>query len=300
MRPTITFILTIFALTSYSQPRLVKKQTEISVWTYVNDKGKKKTQTQRENFIVYDQQGNEIEFGNFGESFGAQVIGKDSSVSWYCGKDYSKINTVDFTSYDKEGKKIKIEKWFFNDNIKSGISDYTIFKYNNLGLLLKEITFSEKDIILKTTTYAYDLNSNNIGIVDSTFNSFLNSDRISIHKTINQFDTLKRIILTTEFLDGQLLLRKKFLYRDDMGLTTELRYDNASDTSLFSFTETKVDNIKPFPYPKKKLEKYWKVINSTTESREIYIYNKKCLLDKIEIYSGIKLTGYTKFDYEFH
>jgi len=287
-------------LTSYSQQRLVKKRTETSIWTYTNDKGKKKTQTQLEAFIVYDRQGKEIEYGNFGESFGTQVIGKDSSVTWYCGKDYSKINAVDFTNYDNEGRKIKEETWYYKDNMKSRTSGYTIFKYNDLGLLFKEITFSEKDSTRKTRTYIYDLNSNNIEMVDSSFNSFLNDSKISVHKSINQFDTLRRIILTTELSDEKLLLRKRFLYRDGADVITELRYDNASDTSLWSITETKIGFIKQFPYPKKKLEKYWKVINSSTETREIYIYNKDCLLDKIENYSGVKLTGYTKFNYEYY
>ena len=300
VRPTITFILTIFALTSYSQQRLVKKRAETSVWTYVNEKGTKETQTQLESFIIYDKQGKEIEYGIYGESFGTQVKGKDSSITWYCGKDYSKINAVDFTSYDKNDRKIKEETWYYKDNKKSWSSGYTTFTYNDLGLILKETKFSEKDTIQKTITYSYDLNSNNIEVIDSTFNSFLNAGGTSIHKSINRFDTLKRITLTTEFTDDELLLRRRFLYHDGTNVITELRYENASDTSLWSITETITGYIKQFPCPNKKLERYSKVINSSSETREIYFYNNDCLLDKIEYYSGVKLTGYTKFDYEYY
>ncbi|NVN95125.1 MAG: hypothetical protein HXX18_07580 [Bacteroidetes bacterium] len=301
MRLSITIILIFFVLITYSQQRLVKKRIETSIWTYTNDKGKEKTQTQLESFVVYDKQGKEIEYGDFGESFGKQVIGKDSSVSWFCGKDYSKINAVDFTTYDKDGRKLKEETWFYKDNKKNWTSGYTIFKYSTFGLLIKEIRFTEKDSIEKTVTYIYDNNnSNNIEIIDSTFNSYYSTNKISIHKSINQFDTLNRIVSTTEFSNAKLLLIRKFLYREGTDITTELRYNNANDTSLWSITETKIGYIKQFPYPKKKLEIFCKVINSSTEKREIYIYNKEFLLDKIEYYAGVMLTGYSKFNYEYY
>lgn len=296
MRFVLTSILTFFVLTNYAQQELVKKRTATDLLFYTTDKGKAKTQKQIDYYILYDKQGREIEYVSFGEYRERQVIGKDNSISWYCSQDYSKINSVDFSTYDTMGRKVKEETWFYKDNKKNWTSGYTIFKYNGSGLLLKEIRYSAKDTVEKTITYIYNINSDNTEIIDSSFTS----GKISVYKTENLFDTLKRITLTTEYSNGKLLLRRKFLYRDGTDNITELRYDNASDTSLWSITETKIGYIRQFPYPKKKLEKFWKVINSTAETREVYLYNKNCLPDKIEIYSGITLTGYTKFDYEYY
>ncbi|PCH91366.1 MAG: hypothetical protein COB85_09160, partial [Bacteroidetes bacterium] len=222
------------------------------------------------------------------------------SITNYCSWDYSKISSVNFTTYQENGKKSKEETWFYKDNKKSWTSGYAIFIYNESGLLVKKNNYSSKDTVEKTVTYIYDNSSNNIEIIDSSFNSLFTASKISTHKAVNQFDTLKRIIMTTEYSNGELLLRRKFLFNDIMDKTTELRYDNASDTSLWSITETITGNIKQFPYPQKILERFWKVINSTSDTREIYLYNKDCFLSKIEFYSGVTLSGYTKFDYEYY
>ncbi len=70
MKLTITFILSLFLLSSHSQKRIVKKRTETSLFlvprlfmmvTIYQV-------TKISNYIKYDQNGNEIENGTYGES----------------------------------------------------------------------------------------------------------------------------------------------------------------------------------------------------------------------------------------
>lgn len=297
MKTLLTTLFSIISILAFSQQRQIKKQIERIV--YIDKKTPKKLNNVVLNVTLFNQKGQETEYITYGQSYGKSVINKDSSITRYCGKDYQKIDAVDYIIYDEKGREVKAETWFFEDNKKSWTAGYTTTIYNDTGNKLQEIGYNRTGTIRRTRTFLYDSKLNNIEIIDSNLNSS-DEKNISIDRTLNQFDTLNRVILTSEFKEGKLLLRKKFLYNSTYGLKTELRYDNNSDTSLWSITETIVDYIDQFPYPKKTKEHYWKVINSKTESREKYIYNKDCLLDRIEFYSGTNLTSYYKYEYEFY
>jgi len=297
MKILTTILLSTISHIAFSQQRYVKKEIERLV--YIDKKIEKRFNNIVQNVTIFNPNGQETEYITYGQSFGKSVVNKDSSITRYCGKDYKKIDAIDFMTYDEKNRKIKEETWFYVDNQKSWTTGYAILTYNDSNLESKEISYSKTGNIRSIRTFLYDLNQNNIEVVDTIFISS-DSNKISINRTVNQFDTLNRVSSTIEFIDGKILLKKKFLYNSAYGLKTELRYDNDSDTSLWSITETIVDYIDQFPYPKKTKENYWKVINSKTESREKYIYNKDCLLDRIEFYSGCELTSYLKYEYEFY
>jgi hypothetical protein len=297
MKILTTILLSTISHIAFSQQRYVKKEIERLV--YIDKKIEKRFNNIVQNVTIFNPNGQETEYITYGQSFGKSVVNKDSSITRYCGKDYKKIDAIDFMTYDEKNRKIKEETWFYVDNQKSLTTGYAILTYNDSNLESKEISYSKTGNIRSIRTFLYDLNQNNIEVVDTIFISS-DSNKISINRKVNQFDTLNRVSSTIEFIDGKILLKKKFLYNSAYGLKTELRYDNDSDTSLWSITETIVDYIDQFPYPKKTKENYWKVINSKTESREKYIYNKDCLLDRIEFYSGCELTSYLKYEYEFY
>ena len=304
----IKYILTLMLLFSVSASycqRQVKKRTEINVSYPTKHSFSKKKYTRKENYVVYDRQGREMEFAMFGESFHTSVVNKDSTITMYCGEDESKIGSLDISVYDTNGRKIKEENWFCKNNKKDVYSGYKLYQYNEQNLLYKERRYSLLDSSRATleniVTYVYDKNKNNTEEIDSDYSSFYApKNQAHIHKTINQYDDLKNLDYSAEYSDGKLLLRKKYLYRDYGPTVTELRYDNESDASLWSITETTYGDLDQDPYPRKKLEEFWKVINSSSEYRKIYIYNKDCLLIKIEESNGITLGGCTKFEYEYY
>lgn len=249
-----------------------------------------------DNYAIYDRQGREIEYATYGEvseKYGKTEDGQAViSDSW----DNFKIFTSDFTTYNYNGRRSKMETWLYHDNVKSEFWNYRVYQYNDDGSLVKETQFTAKNVKEKTVTYTYDKQLNNIEIVDSTFNGYLTAKQ-SVSRTENKFDTLNRIVLTTMFSDGKFLLNKKFLY--DNGTTTELRYDNKNAITPWLATVTKTGEIAQYPHPVKTLEVSSKITGSA-ETIEIYLYNADGLLEKIETYSKGELTQTTSFKYKFY
>lgn len=301
MKLTITFILSLFLLSSHSQKRIVKKRTEtvVSSTPFIYD-GYNLSRTKISNYIKYDHNGNEIENGTYGESKTKVHTFENGRSMMTCSRDYSKINFVIFSTFDNNGKKIKDETWYYKNNLKNQLESYTIYKYNDFGFLLKEIHYSDLDTISYTVTYDYDRNQNNILIVDSFFNSRINSDSISISKTIRKFDSQKRVTVNLKYFGDKLWSRRKYIYQEKLGITTELSFDNLNDTSLIFVTDTKFGHIEECPYSKEKLAESYRSSKSKSRRGKIYYYNNDCLLVKIEEYNDDELIEYSVFDYEFY
>jgi len=303
MRQILSLLLIFLNLICFSQ---IKREISKEFWFIENNCGRKIKKSQLYYFSVFDKKGNEIESGMYGENHGWTVVDTlkngEIAVTHYDSWDYSKISSVNFNTYDEKGKIIKEETWFFKNNKKNWFAGYKIFIYNANGFIEREISFSDKDVVGNVKKYFYDNIDNNIEIIDSTFISSVNeTTKISVHRTINDFDSLNRQILSVEYSNDNFLFKKFFLYRNGTDIITELRYNNKSDSCLWSISETKYGYSKSYCQGgKKKLEKFQKIINSSSEERDIYIYNKKCELKKIEHYSGIELVGYTKFKYEYY
>jgi len=303
MRQILSILLIFLNLNCFSQ---VKREISTEFWFVENNFGIKIRKSQLYYFSVFDKKGNEIESGMYGENHGWTVIDTlkngEIAVSHYDSWDYSKISSVNFNTYNEKDKIIKEETWFFKNNKKNWFAGYKIFSYSTKGLIEKEIEYSDKDVLENTRIYVYDKFDNNIEIIDSAFIPSGNkTPNISVHRVVNEFDSLNRQTLSVEYSNNKFLLKKLFLYSNDNDIITELRYNNETNSCLWSISETKNGNPRYYCFGgKKKLEKFKKIINSSIEERDLYIYNKKCELMKIEHYSGIELVGYTKFKYEYY
>jgi hypothetical protein len=109
-----------------------------------------------------------------------------------------------------------------------------------------------------------------------------------------RYDTSGREIEKIHYYNGKFLYRQEFLYSDFGTMKTELRYSDKPD-SLWSITEWRYDIL-----TNQLTRKYWNVINSTTERREEYIYDRKKLLKRIERYNADEKTGFTKYKYQLY
>ena len=76
-------------------------------------------------------------------------------------------------------------------------------------------------------------------------------------------------------------------------MVIEIRYDNKPD-SLFCITEWQ------YNYDKQLTRKFRKIIGSKTETKDVYIYDKRKLIVKILHYDGEQIGGYTKFKYKLY
>jgi len=254
--------------------------------------------TRTDNYVVYDKQGREIEYATYGEVSESYGTTEDGNAiigdQWH----YSNILMSDFTTYDSNGRIKRVDTWRYHENRKVELWDYAIFKYNDHGLPVKQTTFTGKDSLKETETTVYDKNFNIIQVVDSSYNKYPGV-KLSILRTENQFDSQNRLILTTEFSEGQFLLRKKYLYADNN--VVELRYDKDGDSSLWCETETTYVASKQNLNSNSPSEVCWQVAElDGTETDEVYFRNADGLLMKTETYSRGELTGITKFNYKFY
>ena len=271
----------------YSYKR--NKNYEISKWR----KSKKKIAYDR-----YDQKGNIIEEGTFGERWDSTIItvNADSSVSIarLHGRNYKKLNTIHYYTYDSIGKKLKEEFWRFKDNIKDYLVYKTIFEYDARGRLAKETEFDNDNEISRLQDYSKE-KINQESVKDSIYN--FTFDGITTAKNKKQdiviTDSLGRPIEKIYYRNDKFSHRQEFRY-DELGLiVTEIRYNYKPD-SLWCITEWK------YNFNKQLIRKFSKIIGDTTDTRDIYIYNRKKLLIKILHYSQEKLEGYTRYKYKLY
>src|SRR5690606_5489427 len=108
----------------YTYKSKLFKDWETSKWR------KFKTKTE---YVKYDRNGNEIEIGEYGESW-CKVVSKelpDSSVQIisYSGTYPKKINTVTYKTYNDRNQVLTEEFWRFKDNKKDYLINKTVFSY---------------------------------------------------------------------------------------------------------------------------------------------------------------------------
>lgn len=304
---TLKFIITIgllFGLTScsyYFYPPKVDTRSEIQ-YSYKRDKNFKTSKwrktSQKTGYVRYDRKRNIIEEGNFGERkcIYNETKTADSSIIISIGHSYNykNLNTVHYFLYDSVGKKYQDELWQFKDNKKDYLIYKTLFEYDTSGKLIKEIEYDKYNKISRLQDYSKD-NSNQTISKDSVFNfSYMDITRVEGKRQDTTItDSLGRPIEKIHYYKDEFLYRQEFRYDRWGEIVTEIRYKNKPD-SLWCITEWQ------YNYDKQPIRKFWKVIGSKTETKDVYIYNRKKLLVKILHYSGETLEGYTKYKYKLY
>ena len=270
----------------YSYKPKLFKEWERSKWR------KHKTKTA---YVKYDRKGNEIEIGEYGElwHFREVTTNSDSSISIVSGHGVypKRLNTVTFKTYNDSNQIIAEEVWRFKDNKKSYLVYKTVFTYTDKQLT-KETDFDADGQIIREKNYDLISHVQSENSKKTIYKPFVRVDGNSID-TI-RYDTSGQVIEKIHYYNGKFLYRQEFLYSDYGNIKTELRYDDQPD-SLWSITKWTYDSI-----TKQLSRRYWNVINSTTEKREEFIYNRKKLLKRIERYNDREKTGYTKYRYKLY
>ena len=271
-------------------------RTEYSVeYITKNYKPTKKTRTEKANYEKYDSKGNVIEDGEYGEikHFSSVTKNSDSTttITTGHGRNYDNINTVKFNKYDTENCLIEDELWQYYNNSKSYLIYRTQYDYNSKNQLVKETEFDKDNKISRTRTY--HISGNRIASIDTVYNfTYEGITRVDGEsRDTTYLDTLNRPKEIIHFFKGKFLYREVYLYDKYGNSKTELRYDNKPE-SLWCITEYRYDI-----FDNKITRRFWKVIGSSTEIKQIYEYDKKRRLVKILNYSVDELTGYTKFEY---
>jgi hypothetical protein len=296
MDTVFKFIATIFIAAFPALTFSQTTRTEFSV-TYItkNYKPTRKTRTEKTNYEKYDPKGNVIEEGEFGEitHFRSAKQSNDSTITITSGhgRNFGNLNTVKFNKYDDENRLIEDELWQYSNNHKSYLIYKTKYDYNSKGQLIKEIEFDKEGKISRTKNYHFS--ANRITSIDTVYN-FTREGIVRVdgeRRDTTYLDTLNRPIEIIHFFKGKFLYRQKYLYDKYGNSETVLRYDDKPD-SLWCITESRYD------YNSKIVRRLWKVIGSSTETKQVYIYDKRKRLTKILNYSVEVLTGYTKFEYQ--
>jgi len=308
MNKTIIYIFTIILFTScsyyvyppkihtkyvykYSFKDKINKDWEKSKW--------RKTKILSE-YIKYDRKGNEIEVGEYGELWHLREVteNNDSIVSFVSGHGRypKKLNTVSYKTFNDSNLVIQENVWRFKNNKKNYLVYKTLFEYSN-NQLRKELEFDNNDSLIRTKNYDLEKNIESELRNKTIYEPFVRIKGNSIDSIT--IDSLNREIEKIHYYKGKFLRRTVTIYNDDHNIVTKYLYDDDPD-KLWSYTETKYDYLTKQP-----LRKFWKVLNSTTETKDIYIYNRKKLLVKILHYNVAQngrdeLEYYTKYKYKLY
>jgi hypothetical protein len=246
----------------------------------------------------YDKKGNVIEEGEYGEIWHYKNVSQDADSSINItsghGRDYRKLNTVHYYYYDSLSRKISDELWQFSNNRKRRLIYRTRFEYNLNGKLIKEKEADEHYKISRVKDYFQSADNKTVSN-DSVFHYLYEGITRVDGKSQDTIttDSLGRPVEIIHYYNNKFLYRKEYRYDRWGDVVTELTYDDKPD-SLWSITEWQYD------YSKRPIRKLWKVVGTTTETRDIYIYNRRKLLSKILHYDREKLVGYTKYKYKLY
>ena len=266
------------------------KNYEISKWRKAKDKT---------GYIKYDKNGNEIEIAEYGEiwHFREVTTNPDSTIMVTSGhgRHMKKLNTVTFKTYNEGNQIISEECWRFKDNKKNYLLYKTEFRYLN-GEIIGEVEYDSDGNISREMYFNEDktvqVNNKNRPFYEPIVRVEGNS------KYELKYDSLGREIEEFHYSNGEFLRRTVTVYQDDL-ITTYL-YDDAPD-KLWCYTEEKYNYLTD-----KIIRRYWKVIDSSVEEKEIFEYNKKGLLRKVSTYrvdlrtGKDKLEKYTKYRYDYY
>lgn len=270
----------------YTYKSKLFKDWETSKW--------RKYKTKAE-YVKYDRSGNEIEVGKYGESW-CKVVSKELpdgslQVTSYSGVYPKKLSTVTYKTYNDSNQVLTKEVWSFNDNKIDSLVYKTVFNYTD-NKLTKETEFDADGRVISEKSYGSISNVQNENGTKIIYEPSVSVDGNSVDST--RYDTMGRVVDKIHYYNGKFLYRQEFRYSDYGTIKTELRYDDEPD-SLWSITEWRYDII-----TKQLSRKYWNVINSTTETREEFVYNRKKLLKRIDRYNAEEKTGYTKYKYKLY
>lgn len=295
----LSFLLGFSSCSNYIYPPKIEKKTE-KEYVYKLNKDYERSKWQRRSIKTgyerYDKKGNVIERGEYGEIKDFTNITKnaDSSISIIHGhsRNYKNLNTVYYSQFDNSNKKIADELWQFKDNKKNYLIYKTFFEYDTNGKLLKELEFDRDNKISRIEDYSLS-DENRMISKDSVFNfSYEGITRVEgkSQDTIIT-DSLGRTLEKIHYYKDKFLYRQEFRYDRWENIVTELRYDTKPD-SLSCITEWQ------YNFDKQLIRKFWKIIGSNTETKDIYIYNRDELLKKVLHYDGEELKSYTKYKYK--
>ena len=297
----IGLLLGLSSCSNYVFPPKVDTRTEIQYSYKTNkdyERSKWRKNNQKTGYVRYDKKGNVLEEGEFGEiwHFRSVTTNADSSISVTSGhgRNYKNLNTVHYYVYDSTSKKTQDELWQFKDNRKDYLIYKTLFEYDAKGKLIKETELDKDNKISRFQDYSKEEINQTIS-KDSVLNfSYEGITRVEGKRQDTTItDSLGRPIEKIHYYKDKFLYRQEFRYDRWGEIVTEIRYDNKPD-SLWCITEWQ------YNYDKQPIQKFWKVIGSKTEIKDVYIYNRKKLLVKILHYSGEELEGYTKYKYKLY
>jgi hypothetical protein len=276
---------------NYSFKNKINKGWEHSEWR------KSKTLTE---YIRYDISGNEIELGEYGEIWYFRKVtdNEDNTTSIVSGHGShpKKLNTVNYKTFNDSNQVIQEIVWRFKDNKKNYLVYKILFEYSN-NQLRKELEFDTNDSLIRTKNYDLEKNIESEIRKKSVYEPFVRIEVSSIDSIT--YDSLNREIEKIHYYKGKFLRRTVTIYNDAQNIVTIYLYDDEPN-KLWGFTETKYDY-----FTKQPLRKYWKILNSTTETKDIYIYNRKKLLVKILHYNVDQegrdvLEYYSKYKYKLY
>lgn len=181
------------------------------------------------------------------------------------GRNFEKISLIeDYYYKDSQGEPSVIISNHFSDNSIRFI-DTVLFEYDINGNLIQMGQLDGKDTL-----------------INKPFSSYFTGDTSWVYydeyepKSRVKFDEQGRETDKIRFLDGTFLRRTVTVYGKDM--KTVFLYNDSPD-NLWSYTEYKYSYLNGLL-----VRKYWKVLNSSTEKKEIFFYDKQERLTKVERY----------------
>lgn len=276
---------------TYNYKSKINKSWEKSKW--------RKTKEPLE-YVKYDINGNEIEFGEYGEiwRFSEMRENKDGSISFVSGhgRKTENLNTVSYKTYNDSNQIIQENIWRYKDNKKSYLVYKTLFEYTD-NQLIRELEFNENDSLIRTKNYDLESNIKSESKTKTILEPFVRIEGNSVDSIV--YDSQNREIESRYYFNGEFLRRTVTVYNDDNHIVTVYKYDKEPH-NLWSYTETRYDFL-----TKRPLRKHWKVLNSTTETKEIYIYNRKKLLVKVlhyrvDQFGRDELEYFTKYKHKLY
>ncbi len=286
--------------THYAVPQKIRTKTETEYWyrSVGNHKTSKwKKSSMKTAYERYDRTGNISEERDYGEyrcsTSRTKVNDSVTTISTWCSRIDKNINTVRYYVYDSAGRKTADSLWKYTDNKKDYLLYRTVFRYDTNNVLMSETEYDENDRISRQQ----DFSKNDAGttvskdsVANFLFEGITRVDGKRQDTTIN--DTAGRPLEKIHYYKDKFLYREEYRYDRFGQKMTILRYDGTPD-NLWCVTEIQYDIWK------RPSRKFWKVIGGSNETRDIYVYNRKQLLDKVLHYNEDALAGYTKYNYTF-